>query len=86
MAPADKGAFHTRVVGAANIIFCITYHYCKVAHVTGYPASVSARAYTRIIKIARSIADLAGAADIAPKHLAEAASYRILDRRNILDL
>jgi magnesium chelatase family protein len=47
---------------------------------------LSARAYTRIIKIARSIADLAGAADIAPKHLAEAASYRILDRRNILDL
>ena len=47
---------------------------------------LSARAYSRIIKIARSIADLAGAADIAPEHLAEAASYRFLDRRNILDL
>ncbi len=47
---------------------------------------LSARAYTRIIKIARTIADLAGASQIQPAHLAEAASYRFLDRRNILDL
>ena len=47
---------------------------------------LSARAYTRIIKIARTIADLSGESDILPVHLAEAASYRFLDRRNILDL
>ncbi|MBQ9194893.1 MAG: YifB family Mg chelatase-like AAA ATPase [Bacteroidales bacterium] len=47
---------------------------------------LSARAYTRIIKIARTIADLAGCEDIAPQHLSEAANYRFLDRRNILDL
>ena len=47
---------------------------------------LSARAYTRIIKIARTIADLASAGDILPAHIAEAASYRFLDRRNILDL
>ncbi len=47
---------------------------------------LSARAYTRIIKIARTIADLAAAGDILPAHIAEAASYRFLDRRNILDL
>ena len=47
---------------------------------------LSARAYTRIIKIARTIADLAGSPDICPAHLAEAASYRFLDRRNILEL
>ena len=47
---------------------------------------LSARAYTRIIKIARTIADLAGLADIRPGHLLEAAGYRFLDRRNILDL
>jgi len=47
---------------------------------------LSARAYTRIIKIARTIADLAGDPDILPRHLSEAASYRFLDRRNILDL
>ena len=47
---------------------------------------LSARAYTRIIKIARTIADLSGEKDIQPCHLSEAASYRFLDRRNILDL
>ena len=47
---------------------------------------LSARAYTRIVKIARTIADLAGCEDILPEHLSEAASYRFLDRRNILDL
>ncbi len=47
---------------------------------------LSARAYTRIIKIARTIADLSGERDIQPYHLSEAASYRFLDRRNLLDL
>jgi magnesium chelatase family protein len=47
---------------------------------------LSARAYTRIIKIARTIADLADSPDICPEHLAEAASYRFLDRRNILEM
>ncbi len=47
---------------------------------------LSARAYTRIIKIARTIADLSGEQDILPVHLSEAASYRFLDRRNFLDL
>ena len=47
---------------------------------------LSARAYTRIIKIARTIADLSDSAQILPAHLSEAASYRFLDRRNILDL
>lgn len=47
---------------------------------------LSARAYTRIIKIARTIADLAGVPDIAPSHLSEAASYRFLDRKNLLEM
>ena len=47
---------------------------------------LSARAFTRIVKIARTIADLAGSPYIRPQHLSEAAIYRFLDRRNILDL
>ena len=46
---------------------------------------LSARACTRIIRLARTIADLAGATDISIAHLAEAAGYRFLDRQNIFD-
>ena len=46
---------------------------------------LSARACSRIIKIARTIADLAGVPEILPEHLSEAAGYRFLDKQNIFD-
>jgi len=45
------------------------------------PRRRSARAHDRSPRVARTIADLEGAADIGAAHISEAISYRTLDRK-----
>lgn len=82
---AGSGIFaNAEMTGKQVEIFCPLSEACKrLLEQLIDRMGLSARAYTRIIKIARTIADLAGEQDILPAHLAEAAGYRFLDRRQV---
>ena len=55
----------------------------KVMEVLIGRLGLSARAYSRILKVARTIADLEMSRNIRPEYLREAAGYRFLDRLNL---
>ena len=61
--------------------YCALDEECdKLLEFTMAKLGLSARAYDRILKVARTIADIEGASDIKKNHLLEAISYRSLDR------
>lgn len=53
----------------------------KLIEMTIDKLGLPARAYSRIIKVSRTIADLDGSDSIKPSHVAEAIQYRSLDRK-----
>ena len=62
--------------------FCaLTHEGEELMHQAFDALGLSARSYDRILRVARTIADLDGAADIEPQHLAEAIQYRTYDFR-----
>ena len=86
-AAADEGIFCNASMNSRQIErYCHLSPDCKaILQRIIDRMGLSARACTRIIKLARTIADLAGLPDILPEHISEAAGYRFLDKRNLFD-
>ena len=84
---AGEGIFTNAAMNARQIErFCALSAACrKTLEQILERMGLSARAYSRILKVARTLADLAGSEDIQPAHLLEAAGFRFLDRRRIVD-
>ena len=84
---ADEGIFCNAAMNNRMIEkYCPLNEDCKtmLEKIIGN-MGLSARACSRIIKLARTIADLAGSADIRPEHISEAAGYRFLDKQDLFE-
>jgi len=82
-APGQKSAIYCNAQMRSRML----KHFCRIDAVgesllraAMEKLNLSARAHDHILKISRTIADLAGSHDIRPEHLAEAIQYRSLDR------
>jgi magnesium chelatase family protein len=79
---ARSGTANSRLAGAAFEEACRAGDACwTLLENAADRFNLSARAHQRVLKVSRTIADLAGANEIAPPHVAEALSLRCLDRR-----
>jgi len=81
----DTDIFCNAQMGVAQIeTFCVLdISSSRILEMAVNRLGLSARAYHRVIKIARSIADLAGNESILAEHVSEAIQYRSLDRNNV---
>ena len=63
-------------------VICVLDHECLslLEHAVD-KFHLSARSYQRVLRVARTVADLQAAETITPRHIAEALSLRTLDRR-----
>ena len=79
-----QGCTNARLVGSALVGNCALDAQCAALMLRAIKKlSLSARGYHRVLRAARTIADLAGTPRIAPPHLAEAIALRQLDRRGV---
>jgi len=78
----DERIYSNAQMGPRHIRkFCVVSPECeRIMENAVTKLGFSARGYDRILKVARTIADLEGAEDLAPRHLSEAVQYRTLDR------